>query len=74
MSNEATVLLNNVKEIIEIKQFEKAYFKTQKDKLEIVKKQLIVINRNLTNKVIFDKEKSHCKFKHFDLAYLIVLN
>ena len=51
MSNEATVLLNNVKEIIEIKQFEKAYFKTQKDKLEIVKKQLIVINRNLTNKI-----------------------
>ena len=52
MSNEATVLLNNVKEIIDIKQFEKAYFKIQKDKLEIVKKQLIVINRNLTNKVI----------------------
>ena len=35
MSKQANVLLNNVKEIIDIMQFEKAYFKTQKEKLEI---------------------------------------
>ena len=51
MSNQANVLLLNLKEIIDKLQSEKAYFKIQVEKLKIEKKQLIILNKNLTNKV-----------------------
>ena len=57
MSNHATVLLNNVKEIIDKMQLEKAYFKTQVEKLKNEKKQLVILNKSLTNKVdILEKD------------------
>ena len=51
MSNQTNLLLNNLKLIVDKLQSEKAYFKTQVEKLEIEKKQLLVSNENLTNKV-----------------------
>ena len=41
----------NLKSIVDKLQSEKAYFKTQVEKLKIEKKQLLVSNKNLTNKV-----------------------
>ena len=51
MSNQANLILMNLKQLIDKLQSEKAYFKTQVEKLKIEKKQLIVSNKNLTNKV-----------------------
>ena len=51
MSNQTDLLLMNLKSIINKLQSEKAYFKTQVEKLKIEKKQLLVSNKNLTNKV-----------------------
>ena len=51
MSNQASVLLINLKEIINKLQSEKNYFKTQVVKLQVEKKQLVISNKNLTNKV-----------------------
>ena len=51
MSNQTNLLLNNLKLIVDKLQSEKAYFKTQVEKLEIEKKQLIISNKSLTNKV-----------------------
>ena len=57
MSNHATVLLNNVKEIIDKMQLEKAYFKLLVEKLKNEKKQLVILNKSLTNKVdILEKD------------------
>ena len=57
MSNQANVLLTNLKEIVDKLLSEKAYYKTQVEKLMIEKKQLIVSNKNLTNKVkMFEKD------------------
>ena len=41
----------NLKSIINKLQSEKAYFKTQVEKLNIEKKQLIISNKNILNKV-----------------------
>ena len=41
----------NLKSIVDKLQSEKAYFKTQVEKLEIEKKQLVNSNKSLTNKV-----------------------
>ena len=51
LSNQASVLLINLKEIINKLQSEKNYFKTQVVKLQVEKKQLLISNKNLTNKV-----------------------
>ena len=51
MSNQASVLLINLKEIINKLQSEKNYLKTQVVKLQVEKKQLDISNKNLTNKV-----------------------
>ena len=51
MSNQTDLLLMNLKSIINKLQSEKAYFKTQVEKLKIEKKQLLTSNKNLTNKV-----------------------
>ena len=51
MTNQTNLLLMNLKSIVDKLQSEKAYFKTQVEKLEIEKKQLLVSNENLTNKV-----------------------
>ena len=51
VSNQASVLLINLKEIINKLQSEKNYFKTQVVKLQVEKKQLLISNKNLTNKV-----------------------
>ena len=51
MSNQTDLLLMNLKSIINKLQSEKAYFKTQVEKLNIEKKQLIISNKNLFNKV-----------------------
>ena len=51
VSNQASVLLINLKEIINKLQSEKNYFKTQVVKLQVEKKQLVFLNKNLTNKV-----------------------
>ena len=51
VANQTNLLLNNLKLIVDKLQSEKAYFKTQVEKLEIDKKQLIISNKSLTNKV-----------------------
>ena len=51
MSNQTNLLLNNLKLIVDKLQSEKAHFKTQVEKLEIEKKQLIISNKSQTNKV-----------------------
>ena len=45
------LLLMNLKAIADKLQSDKAHFKTQVEKLEIEKKQLIISNKSLTNKV-----------------------
>ena len=57
MSNQASVLLINLKEIICKLQSEKHHFKTQVVKLKVENKHLIISNKNLTNKVnLLEKE------------------
>ena len=51
VSNQTNLLLKNLKLIVDKLQSEKAYFKTQVEKLEIEKKQLVISNKSLTNKV-----------------------
>ena len=51
MSNQTDLLLMNLKCIINKIQSEKIYFKTQVEKLNIEKKQLIISNKNILNKV-----------------------
>ena len=51
ISNHANILLVNLKEIIDKLQSERNHFKTQVEKLQFEKQQLIVSNKNLSNKV-----------------------
>ena len=51
ISNQANLLLVNLKEIIEKLETERNYFKNQVEKLQIEKKQLIISNKNLSNEV-----------------------
>ena len=68
MSNKANVLLTILKEMLDKLQSEKAFFKTQVEKLTIEKKQLAISNKNLRNKVnMLEKD---LKIK----ALLLVLN
>ena len=49
--------MSNLKSIVDKLQTEKAYFKTQVEKLKFEKKQLIIINKNLTTKInILEKD------------------
>ena len=49
--------MSNLKSIVDKLQTEKAYFITQVEKLKFEKKQLIIINKNLTTKInIFEKD------------------
>ena len=49
--------MTNLKSIVDNLQSEKAYFKTQVKKLKFEKKQLIIINKNLINKInILEKD------------------
>ena len=52
ISNQANLLLTNLKVLVESLQTKKTYFQTQVEKLQIEKKQLIVSNKKLSNKVI----------------------
>ena len=52
ISNQANLLLTNLKVLVENLQTKKTYFQTQVEKLQIEKKQLIVSNKKLSNKVI----------------------
>ena len=57
LSNQASVLLINLKEIINKLQTEKNDFKTQVVKLKVENKHLIISNKNLTNKFnLLEKE------------------
>ena len=56
VSNQANLLLVNLKEIIDNLQTEKNYFKNQVEKLQIEKKQLIISNKDFSNKLNFLKE------------------
>ena len=51
MSIQADLLLTNLRSIIDKLQFEKDYFKTQVEKLKIEKNKLLILNKNLTNKM-----------------------
>ena len=51
VSNQTCLLLNNLKLIVDKLQSEKAHYKTQVEKLEFEKKQLIISNKILTKKV-----------------------
>ena len=62
VSNQTNVLLLNLKEIVEKLQAERNYLKTQVENLQFEKKQLIVSNKNLSNKVDFLEEKLKTKF------------
>ena len=60
------LLLMNLKAIADKLQSDKAHFKTQGEILKIEKKQLIILNRNLKNKVgMLEnhlKKKYYCQF------------
>ena len=56
VSNQANLLLVNLKEIIEKIQAEKYYFKNQIEKLQIENEQLIISNKNLFNELNCSKE------------------
>ena len=51
MSNQANLLLINLKQIVEKLQSEKTYFKTQVEKLTVEKKHLLNMKKKLTIKV-----------------------
>ena len=51
MSNQTNLLLNNLKLIVDKIQSEKTHLKNQVEKLNIEKKQLVISNKNLTNKI-----------------------
>ena len=56
MSIQADLLLTNLRSIIDKLQFEKDYFKTQVEKLKIEKNKLLILNKNLTNKMTILEE------------------
>ena len=51
VSNQANLLLNNLKEVIDNLQAERNYFKTQVEKLKKEKQQLSISNQNMSKKV-----------------------
>ena len=57
MSNQANVLLINLKQLVDKLQSQKAHLKTQVKKLTVEKKNLINLNKSLTNKVVGMLEK-----------------
>ena len=62
VSNQANLLLINLKEIIDNLQTERNYFKIQVEKLQSEKQQLIISNKNLSNKVDCLEEKMQTEF------------
>ena len=72
MSTKANILLIDLKEVVNKLQSEKVYFKTQVEKLKFEKKQLMILNKNLKNKVnMIHKDlqiKKSSKFKHFNFV------
>ena len=57
VSNQTNLLLNNLKLIVDKLQSEKAYLKTQVEKLKTEKEQLVIPNYNLTNKIsMFERD------------------
>ena len=63
VSNQANLLLTNLKEIIEKLQAKNISFQNQLKKLTIENRQLIVSNKKLSNEVNY--LKIHLKTKHF---------
>ena len=61
MSNQASVLLMNLKEIVYKLQSENNYLKTQVVKLKVENKQLITSNKNLTNEIYLFKKDLQSK-------------
>ena len=57
VSNQADLLLTNLKEIIENLQTQNVYFQGQVENLQVENKNLTVSNINLTNKVKLLEEK-----------------
>ena len=57
VSSKANLLLINLKEVVDELQSERNFFKTQTEKLQIEKQQLIILNKSLTNKVESLKRK-----------------
>ena len=51
----------NMKSIVDKLQSEKAFFKTQIDKLEIEMKKLVILNKSLKNKVVILEKDSQKK-------------
>ena len=62
VSNHANILLINLKEIIEKLQSERNHFKNQVKKLQFEKQQLVISNKNLSNKVDCLEETIKMKF------------
>ena len=62
VSNHANLLLINLKEIIDKLQSERNNFKTQVEKLQFEKQQLVILNKNLSNKVNCLEETLKTKF------------
>ena len=62
VSSNANLLLINLKEVIDKLQSERNFFKTQTEKLQIEKQQLIILNKSLTNKVESLKGKLKTKY------------
>ena len=64
VSSKANLLLINLKEVIDKLQSERNFFKTQTEKLQIEKQQLIILNKSLTNKVesLKGKLKTNCSW------------
>ena len=62
ISNQANLLLTNLKVLVDNLQAKTTYFQTQVDKLQIEKKQLIISNKKLSNKLYsFEKEIKELK-------------
>ena len=51
VSNKANLLLTSLKVLVDNLQAKTTYFQTQVEKLQIEKKQLIISNKKLSNKV-----------------------
>ena len=62
VSNHANMLLINLKEIIDKLQCERNHFKSQVEKLQLEKQQLIISNKNMSNKVNGLEETLKLKF------------
>ena len=74
VSNQTNLLLNNLKLIVDKLQSEKAYLKTQVEKLKTEKEQLVISNYNLTNKISMLEKDMLVKvfFKAFKALKLIL--